>query len=146
MGIEDDRIFMIEKGLSVLDSIQTQEKLIEIAQFLYTAEFGGVGPAEIELCEPYLKCGRYMEALDRVGSYYASQWAMFHEIADEISMEDYLIDEKIIKSNTHELSVLWSMIAKCDHDGMKEYLKNNFEKNISFVKKYGIPMELNSKI
>lgn len=144
-GIEDDYIFMIEKGFSILDSIKTQKKLIEITQFLYTAEFGGVGPAQIDLCEPYLKCGQLVEALERVGSYYASRWAMFHETADEISAEEYSAKEKELRLDTHEIAVLWSMIATRDKDRIEDYLKSNYIKNVGYAKKYGIPIELSGK-
>ncbi len=139
MGIIDDHRFMLEKGLNLLDTIQTQESLIQVAQSLYTAEFGGVGPAQIDLCEPLLKCGRYTEALDRVGSFYASQWVMFHQSANTLSLDEYRANEGKMLSKTRKIADIWRMIATNNHEDIEEYLKSNYEQNIGFTEKYKIP-------
>ena len=51
-------------------------------------------------------------------------------------------NEKRIRENTHDISVLWSMIVRKDSCGIEKYLKENFEKNIGYAKKYGIPVNL----
>ena len=145
MGIEDDWNFMIEEGFSILDSIQTHDKLAEVVESLYVAEYGSIDPAGLDLSEEYLKCGRVYDALVSTGAYYAGHWAMFHERADRMPTGEYLAKELEKREATKDIAILWSMIARCDYDGLEEYLRRNFERNVSYAKKYGLPLPCDEK-
>ena len=142
MGIQEDHKFMLEQGLDILDSIQTQESLTQTVRALYTAEFGGVNSMALDLCAAHLKCGQNAEALERVGAYYASRWAMFHQSANTMPIEEYQTREAELREDTKKYADLWTMIATRNFDAIEEYLKNNFERNLGYAEKYGVPLNL----
>ena len=141
MGIQEDHKFMLEQGLDILDSIQTQEVLAQTVASLHVAECGGFISAP-NLCAPYLKCGQHAKALEKVGDYYASRWAMFHQSADTMPIEEYQCREAKLREDTKKYADLWTMIATRNFDAIEEYLKSNFERNLGYAEKYGVPLNL----
>ncbi len=83
-GFENEVRMMETKVFQVLDSIVTQEKLLELEYYLQKARYKTRLANCVFLCEPHVLCNEKMEALNHLYGYYTQNWIAFHSLYDSL--------------------------------------------------------------
>ena len=138
MGVQSHYCIMIERGLDFLDSINTQKKLIDAIIKLETFECGSPLFHRVELCEPFIICEEYQEAIYRLNGMIMQNYSAFHSNCDHLKCEGNLdeyvrrLDEYYAKIKPME-NLSWACILN-KKDKILEWLKSNFYRNYQLAK------------
>lgn len=146
-GIQSEYQIMIETGFDFLDSITTQQKLIDSVLYLQTMRSGEPLHWYTELCAPLLICGNYAEALSRLCGLYTQNISAFLEKSSDLRCvehaEQYIQKELAFENEIkHRFDLLYPVLGK-NKGKIKYLLKSYFERNFSLAKENGIPFSDN---
>ena len=142
-GIQSEYQIMIEKGFDFLDSITTQQKLIDSVLYLQTIQSGKPLHLDTKLCAPFLICGNYEEALSRLCGLYTQNISAFLEKSSNLRCIEHAkqyVQKELDYENKikHRFDLLSPVLGK--NKGQINYLlKGYLKKNLSLTKENGIP-------
>ena len=146
-GIQSEYQIMIETGFDFLDSITTQQKLIDSVLYLQTMQSGKPPHLDTKLCAPFLICGNYAEALSRLCGLYTQNVSAFLEKSRNLRCvehaEQYIQKELAYENKIKHRFDLLSPVLGNNKDKIKYLLKSYFERNFSLAKENGIPFSEN---
>ena len=160
MGIQHEYQIMMEKGFDFLDSIKTQQQLLDAILSWEVIQSSRPGiPGEpifnnTRLCAPFLICGDYLSALHRLcgAGFYA--WSHFLDnnkaLRTPEKMELYLQKELEFEREMQESVELINPILGRNKEKLKFLLGSYFQNNFSLAKENGVcfsddfhPVDLN---
>ena len=140
-GIEADYDYMENNGFDVLDSITTQEQLLKWWDMIQVIDTG-CRIHDLQLVEPLLLCGKLDDAQNEIST------SFIHGIDAYISYLDHMENGRIAKDYSYEQRLglaarqklqLWRWCIGRNTVELNNYIQTNYEQNIAWVQKYGIP-------
>lgn len=144
LGFENQVEIMRTVGFPLLNSVISQEKLIETMCCLQQAEYGYLLPHQFYLCAPYILCGEEPQALNHLYSLYAQSWLNFHKKHDHLKVEGqthkYIELELRQEKDLENVSNLLQMVLGNQKVLLNAYFRDCLKRNIELVEKYRIPI------
>ena len=142
MGIHGELEIMLSTGFDFLNSITTQERLIEITHTLQYVQHGFVLPHQLELCAPYILCNKYAEALNHLYGIYAQNWLNFHAKYDNYKnsglFDEYIKRENDFESEMHHITSLLYNILGQKKEEINAYLCTCLRENVRLAQENNI--------
>ena len=143
-GIEEDYGYMEQVGFDVLDSIDTQEKLLEWWDTVQVIDTGH-RIHDIHLVEPLLLCGKrhvaeyeisvsFIQGMDAYISY-------LNRVESGIFSKDNAYEQRIWNSAGKQMD-LWRWCVGRNKEELCKYIKQNYNRNMAWIQEYGIPIVL----
>lgn len=141
-GIEQEYTQMLDRGLDVLNSLDTQEKILAIRnRTMITARKGRVH--SFDLVGPYLACGKIEDALFEIDHQYTHSVIGFFRTTDCLltagANQTYLAELSALRERLCEAEHLWVALISCNYDVIWAYLEDTFERNCALARQNGIP-------
>ena len=140
-GIESDYRYMDCGGFNVLDTITTQEKLLEWWDAIQVIDTGS-RIHDLHLVEPLLLCGNINCAEVEISISYIQCMDAYISYLDHVRCGRFIKDnsyEQRIRNSLSEQLQLWRWCAGRNKEELNEYLQANYARNMAWVQKYGIP-------
>lgn len=141
-GIEREYIKMLDSGFSVLDSLNSQEKLLEFRNKVMLSSRNS-RIHSFDLVGPYLVCGNIEDALFEINHQYThSVVGFFRENDCLLSLGEtkkYLSELSALKERLNEAECLWVALISSKYDFVHSYLNETFERNCVLARKNNIP-------
>lgn len=143
-GIEEEYRFMEQCGFDVLDTINTQEKFLELWNAIQTTADGN-RIHDPKLVEPLLLCRIRNEAEYEISTNIIQSTDAYMGYLDRVKCgylsKDSAYETRYWNKMRKELK-LWKCIARFRYDDLERYIAENYNRNIEWAKQYGIPTTL----
>lgn len=143
-GIEEEYSFMEQGGFDVLDSVNSQEEILELWDAIQTTADGNRIHDPI-LVEPLLLCRRKNEAEYEISTNIVQSTDAYMSYMDRVECgylaKDSAYETRYWDKMRRQLN-LWKLIARDRHDGLDHYISENYSRNLSWAKQYGIPTDM----
>ena len=143
-GIEEEYSFMEQCGFDTLDTIDTQERLLELWDAIQTTADGNK-IHDPQLVEPLLLCRKKDEAEYEISTHIAQSTDAYMSYLDRVECgyltKDSSYETRYWNKMRHELK-LWRMIAWYHHDDLGRHVAENYNRNLMWAKQYGIPTSM----
>ena len=140
-GIEEDYTRMEQGAFDVLDAIDTQEKLVEWWDAVQTIDTGR-RIHDIHLVEPLLLCGNQHDAECEISVSIAQGMDAYASYLDRVECgcynKDTSYEQRFWNSARKQLD-LWRWCIGRDQNKLREYLSENYKRNLLWAHKYEIP-------
>lgn len=142
-GIGEQYEQMLEKGLSVLDEIDTQEKMLKMRNdVMKTSMHSRIH--SFDLVAPYLVCGQIEDAFFEIDHQYTHAMVGFFKTHDHVlgagAAGEYIDALQSLRNRLGEATDLWTALITNEYNFIHKYLQKNFECNTALAQKYGIPL------
>lgn len=142
-GIEPEYEMMRDKGFDVLDSVDSQERFLELYGRVFLNAEGGRMHRSF-LIAPFLMSGDMENALFEICySYTHGMNGFYHENHPLLAAgqyEEYCQKEICTIENLHVIRTLWLAWLCSDQRTFSEYLQSNIKRNLKFVEEHNIPI------
>lgn len=142
-GIEDEYAIMAEGGFDILDSIDTQESLLNWWDQIQISDTGQ-RIHDLHLVESLLLCGRYYEAETEISMSFIHGMDAFMSYCDHVERGDIqreLSYEQRIWDSANKEMILWRWCIGRNHTKLRQYINANYNRNMEWICKYGIPVD-----
>lgn len=143
-GIEEDYNFMEQEGFDVLDSIDTQEKLLEWWNMVQIID-AGQRIHDIHLVEPFLLCGNGRDAEYEISVSFIhcmDAYVSYLDLVESGSLrKDEAYDQRIWNNVRNQLN-LWRWCVGRNKKELQKCIDDNYNRNIVWIQKYGVPTRL----
>jgi hypothetical protein len=141
-GIEEEYRIMEEVGFDVLDTINTQEAFLDWWAKVEVLS-SGMRIHDIRLVEPFLLCGQVYEAEIEISTSFIHGISAYRSYQKRIEQgldEHYPPYEQRIQESAEKELTLWHWCMSKKYDEMSQYISDNYQRNCTWIKKYGIPV------
>ena len=142
-GPEEECEIMCDKGFDLLDSIVTQRTLLDTVYEWYKVRVGMFPTHEPDLAAPFFLCGEVSDALNQLYGLYSQHWLAFHDMHDALrdagEYSQYLQKERECEDSLREHVHFLTLILGNRQEEIREYLSENFKRNVEMAKKENIP-------
>lgn len=143
-GIEEDYNYMTDEGFDILDTIATQEKLLEWWDAVQVIDTGR-RIHDIHLVEPLLLCGKQHDAEYEISVSFIQGMDAYVSYMDHVESgsfsEDQSYEWRIWISARKQLN-LWRWCIGRNQNELRTYINENYNRNMAWIQKYGIPTKL----
>lgn len=133
---------MEETGFDVLDNISTQESLLEWWETVQTVASGD-RVHTLQLFVPFLLCGRIADAETEIRISHAQCVSALQSYRNRVDQgyipRDYTYEQRVREKADNEMH-LWTCLNELNFNNLYSYMRDNYLRNISWIRKYGIPM------
>lgn len=142
-GLQSEYQIMMSWGFEFLDSITTQRKLLDATYLLDCIARGGPKSHQTNLCAPFLICGEWLNALNRLNGLYTHIWLSFHleynHLRDAGQLDLYLQKEKECEEGLKPTVEFLMLVLRRREDEILDYLESCFKKNLRLAQENKIP-------
>lgn len=146
-GIQDEYRMMEQGGFDLLDQVKTQADMLEL--YREKANYFSRGIHNLALVASHLLCCNMFDAEVEV------TWCFTQRMMGTFSQNQQLINEgrneefldeiyKQMERSAH-VRLLWNAFMGQRNDWLASFLTENYERNMGWVEKYGIPIHPNFK-
>ena len=141
-GVEQEYKQMLGGGLSVLNSLDTQKRILELRnQVMLSARQSRIH--SFDLVGPYLACGNVEDALLEIDHQYTHSVIGFFRANDYLlttgDNREYLKELSALRERMSVAERLWVALISSKYDFVQSYLDAIFERNCTLASKNGIP-------
>lgn len=143
-GIEDEYEIMAQYGFDSLDSINSQEAFLNCWSAIQTDASGGI-IHDSQLVEPFLLCARQDDAEKEICTSFMHCMGSFYSYLDHVESGRFapnLTYENEIHEKAKKKLHLWTCCIGHNYNELDSYIKENYNRNLSWLYKYGIPTYL----
>lgn len=141
-GIESEYSYMEEIGFDLLDQITTQEAYLK----LYNSKIidrAGNRVHNTALIASYLMCRDCYEAQIEIAHNFTHRMVyrldMVERLLCEEHKEEYTRQIREVRERLGTVVFLWNAIMGRNDYEIRAFLRNNYERNMAWIQKYGIP-------
>lgn len=144
MGFAHQCEIMRTVGFPMLNSVTTQQSLLDVTYRLQRAECGKVlMPQSSFLCAPLYLSGDREAAENQLACLYAYNWLGFHitndHLKEEGQTENYLHLEQQCQSDMQSVSTLLRLMVGKREQEILEHFHAALERNVNAARRNGIP-------
>jgi hypothetical protein len=140
-GIEEEFAQMKDAGFSILDTINSQAALLDIWNRAVTTA-SGARVHSLNLVAPFLMCGKFEDAFFEIDHQYTHRMIGFFKTYDCLlhngKTSEYWDQLHLLKEDLREATDLWLAMIGHKDDYVRNYLNQNFERNVLWAQKYSI--------
>lgn len=143
-GIVDEYQMMEHGGFDVLDKVKTQADMLQL--YREKANRFPCGTHDLALVAPHLLCRNMFEVevevtwnfMQRMMATFSNNKQLLNERSEEF-MDELLASMESSSNTIH----LWNALMGQRNDWLATFLTENYERNMGWVEKYGIPIHPN---
>lgn len=137
-GLSAQYEIMTKTGFDLLDSMTTQNKLVDTIDMLMTAMHGAGLSHSTELAAPYYLCGDRTRALSVLRNLYAQNYITFHHKYDYLKQtkqyDEYITKEEELLYGMKEHTYFLKLIGGNRKEEITDYMLTCLNQNIQYAK------------
>ena len=141
-GIEWEYSQMLHSGFDVLDSFDSQKRIIELRNKVMLSDEKS-RTHSFDLVGPYLACGNIEDALFEIDHQYTHSLVGFFRENERLlsagEANQYLAQLGALRERLNEAERLWVALISGNYDFVRAYLDEIFERNCTLARKSNIP-------
>lgn len=140
-GIEEEYAIMETAGFDILDTVDTQEAMLDLYEKIEVCDDGEV-IHDLALAEPFLLCGRQKDAKIEISTSIAHCVSVYDSYTSRVEAGMQARDasyEQRIRDDLAHMMVLWNLCLGKRDPEIDEYIAENYHRNLAWIRKYGVP-------
>lgn len=142
----EDISLLINGGLSVLNEISTQEKLVQFANHINAIQETSLHLYNNRFWGAYIQCNMMDELMHEVCHDYTDICEGFRRTKENCSLlknhqyDEFIANYLAMNEKLSKLGDLWKALLLNDRDFLVRYAQGNLEKNMAQIREKNIPM------